>query len=466
MKNKKGGNVAKLIFKCALVTVPIWAITAYLATNQMHYWNPEMACLDWNKSVTQNHQDKYYKTIVIGDSASNSAYMPEVISDDMLNLSVLGISTVEGYYILNEYLQNNDAPEDVFLSFSDTHFTYMSLFWDEIMAGHRFSASDSLDIINNVGYEVTENTGVVGAYADYVAYSLYWPSKFMTQLTNSMGEDRVSANEAAVQQAVLHNGRYAYIGNQEFVTVQNKEYAYFGAEDVYVDYLDKTIQLCQKKGINVHIVKIPVPDNAVMTDEYVQAVNDFYQSFVEKYDNVSYNWDMLTCPCRYFADETHLNNDGAYAFSTYIKEIFPEVFTNDTYSSEQMFAIDDTIDMETGTLDLFNLVGERDYTVLVQCDPDQAESLESNIINYGMLLNSLDEEKGLYQTINVNVMDCNYSVDCGDGYVDINGEQLENYHWETDDLIDILVIDNTNNKIVTTKKVWYKEGNGISFYFN
>ena len=459
-------KISKLILKCTLVAAPIWGLSLYLATNQMHYWNQEMACLDWNKSITQNHQDKYYKTIVIGDSASNSAYMPEVISDDMLNLSVLGISTVEGYYILDEYLQNNEAPEDVFLSFSDTHFTYMSLFWDEIMAGHRFSISEDLDIIKNAGYEVTEDIGVVGAYADFAAYSLYWPSKYMTQLTNAIGEDRLTANEEAVQQAVLHDGRYAYIGNQEFVTAQAKEYAYFGVEDVYEGYFDKMIQLCQKKEINVHIVKVPVPDNAIMTNEYVQAVNDFYQSFVEKYDNVSYNWDILTCPCRYFADETHLNNDGAYAFSAYIKEIFPEVFTSDTYSSEQMLAIDDTIDMETGTLDLFNLVGTRDYTVLVQCDPAQAKSLESNITNYGMLLNPMDEENGLYQAINVNVMECNYSLDCAEGYIDVYGQQLESYRWETDDLIDILVIDNTNNKIVTTKKVWYKEGNGISFYFN
>jgi len=457
-------KISKLIIKCTLVTAPLWGLSLYLATNQMHYWNPEMACLSWNKSITQNHQDKYYKTIVIGDSASNSAYMPEVISDDMLNLSVLGISTVEGYYILNEYLQNNDAPEDVFLSFSDTHFTYMSLFWDEIMAGHRFSASDSLDIINNAGYEVTENTGVVGAYADYVAYSLYWPSKFMTQLTNSMGEDRYVQNQEAINRANLHGGRYAYIGNQEFITVQNKPYEWFGVEPVYDDYMNRTIQLCADNNINVHIVKIPVPENAVMTDYYISQVDEYYNGLAEKYDNVTYNWDNKTYTCRYFADETHLNNDGAYVFSMYIKESFPELFSAG-YTNEQLLAIDDSIDMETATLDLLMFVGDRDYTVLVNCDKSQGDGLATYLNNYGMVLIPLDELHNTYQAINVNVMDCKYNLQYEDNCTYIHGDELEDYQWDTDDMIDILVIDNANNKVITTKKVWYKEGNGISFYF-
>ena len=99
-------KIIKLVGKCLLVSFPLWALAFLLSRYQMYYVSPEMACLDLNKSITSTHQDKYYKAIVLGDSAANAAFMPEVISDSMINLSILGTGPIEGYYTLKEYLEN------------------------------------------------------------------------------------------------------------------------------------------------------------------------------------------------------------------------------------------------------------------------------------------------------------------------------------------------------------------------
>ena len=110
-------DLVKLIGKCVLVSLPIWCLSLYLRHEQMQYMIPEEACLKWNESITSSMQDKYYKAIVIGDSTGNAAFMPEAVSDSMINLSILGTGPIEGYYVLKEYLENNEAPEACFVCF-------------------------------------------------------------------------------------------------------------------------------------------------------------------------------------------------------------------------------------------------------------------------------------------------------------------------------------------------------------
>ena len=266
MKNK----VIKLVAKCALVMVPVIGLSGFLRFGGMYYITPEEACLKWNQSITSITQNKEYKTIIVGDSSANAGFMPEALSDTTINLSVLGTSPIEGYYILKEYLQNNQVPQDCFICYSDSHYHMMELYWDEIVSNHRLSFKDNVDIIANATDEVSSDS-MYSAVCDYLAYELSFASKYMTTFQGMLDDiandiDRYADNQLAIEKAELHGGRYAYIGNQVFETTQYREYTEMQSKQIYIDYLTKMIELCQDNNTSVHFVKAPMPENAIMSD--------------------------------------------------------------------------------------------------------------------------------------------------------------------------------------------------------
>lgn len=467
-------KVIKLVLKCAAVSAPLWGLSVYFATQQDKYSNEEVAYLTWNKEVTTEKQDKYYSVVAIGDSACNACYMPEVMSDSMINLSVLGISTVEGYYILDEYLQNNEAPKDVFITYNDTHFHYMEMFWDEVVASHRFGLGTNLKIIKDAGNEVTEGRGYVGSIADAIAYQLYFPSKYMASFQKSFEEDRPAINAAAREKISLHNGRYTCIGNEEFITGVYRPYDGFYAKDVYANYLQKTIDLCQQKGINVHIVKAPLPDNSLMSEEYVNQINSFYQSYVDNNENVTYSWPEAMYSGADFQDEVHLNNDGSYRFSNTIRGMFADVFGPIEYTDEQMLAIDDMIAMEIEAEDLFYYAKDRDYTFLLYDGRDCIEDCSTLLAtpnnmkittmddqnlpsNYEALMYYCKDDKADSPSIKVEPN--------GNGvYVSVNGQEPWMMDFNERAGIVAVIIDNQNKKIVAIKNIEYLGAEGFARY--
>lgn len=468
----------KLLLKCALVSVPIWGLSICLCLGKMHYSNEDFAYTFWNKIFTETKQDKDYKYIVIGDSSCNSAYMPEVISDSMVNLSIGGSSTVEGYYVLKDYLNNNALPTDVFLSYHDSHFKYTEAYWDKIVPAHRFSLLDNLEIINNARI-LEDDTGLFyadfGSYADAVACQIYFPSKYITALLNSTEEDRYTTNLAAFEKVQLHKGRYTTIGNAQFVTTQYRPYTEFPVKPLYDYYFKKTVELCVENNIAVHIIKPPMPDNSQMTEEYINQVNEYYNYYVQNYPNVTFNWDeeqrMYTA--NDFADEIHLNNDGALRFSTYVKEEFADIFADETkYTSSQMLGIDDSIAMENVPEDLFYFMGDRNYTILVYDQSGYINKFEEEYAEpNGFTISQMDDnelnnhDNNIYYCKGNNVELENYEISDDEERIVITVDGKET-SWVFNDeaSISMLIIDNVNDEVVAIKNLQYTEGYGFSRY--
>lgn len=466
------------------MSAPIWGLSAFFCFGRMYYSNEDFAYTFWNKQFTQTKQDKYYKVVVIGDSSCNSAYMPEVISDSMINLSIGGSSTVEGYYVLKDYLAHNDAPTDVFLSYHDSHFKYTEAYWDKIVPAHRFSFLDNLEILKNAKDDETGLFYHSGAYADLIATECYFPSKYIVGFTNYLTQGTevedtqqirgYETNISAMEKIDLHRGRYTTIGNAVFVTSQGRPYTEFPVKPLYEEYFDKTIALCQENGIAVHIVKPPTPDNSIMSDEYIEAVKVFYKQYVEKYDNVTFDWGLHIYLAEDFADEIHLNNDGALKFSEYIKNNYKDIFDDaDTYTSRQMLAVDDSIQMENMTEDIFKFVGDRDYTILVYDNKDCIKEFERTYIDGTEF--KLVQANDLGLTDNAGkVYYCNtdgtevdtIEIKDDDNRLVISMPTQGESSWDIDeeDGISLMIIDNTNEKVVAIKNVSYTKEYGFSKY--
>ena len=81
-------KLVKLLLKCILVSAPMWGMMIFLWQGREYYSNEDFGYTWWNQEFTQTTHQKYYKYLVLGDSSCNAAYMPEVISDSMVNLSI------------------------------------------------------------------------------------------------------------------------------------------------------------------------------------------------------------------------------------------------------------------------------------------------------------------------------------------------------------------------------------------
>lgn len=109
------------MIKCICVIAPLIAVCIFARINLLCFADNEAPYYAWNKDICNTRQEKRYDVLVLGDSASNGAYVPEILSDSTLSLALGGTTAVENYYILKEYLANNEAPNVIYISFSDTH---------------------------------------------------------------------------------------------------------------------------------------------------------------------------------------------------------------------------------------------------------------------------------------------------------------------------------------------------------
>ncbi len=445
--------------------MPIWTVSILLWVGKEYYSNEDFGYTWWNQEFTQTHHDKYYKYIVLGDSSCNAAYMPEVISSSMINLSIGGASTVEEYYVLEDYLAKNDAPTDVFLSYHDSHFKYTEAYWSKIVPSHRFNIRQNLEILYNAKRFDDESFNIDGALAEYVAGEIYFPSEYITSVQNAIGENRLQKIELAYDKIELHGGRYTTLGKMEFETVQDRVYSEMLVKPMYDYYFTRTIELCEDNDINVHIVKPPVPDNTQMTDEYIAQVIEYYNSFTVKFDNVTFNWDQPILDRGLFADEIHMNNDGALNFSTYIKTQFSDVFPETKYNSDMMLAVDDSIQQENNLGYLMHFIGDRDYTVLIYDNRNVIKQFKTQFTSpIDLKVTEVSEDKlssNHYGKVYVGSNDINnekdFSIKDEGGSFVVSVPGAGDSRWTIDDraAISLFIIDNVNNSVVAIKNAEY-----------
>ncbi len=235
----------KFMAKCLLVILPVICLIGYARMAPLSYYDTgDGPAYVWNSEYCNTHHDKEPKTIILGDSGANASYMPEVLSDETVNLALSGSSTMETYYIMAEYLKNNKPPKDVFISFSDAHFKSAGTFWKMAMKMHRYSLEDSWHMLQAaINYE--DSSIVKGNYYwDFLSYELYLPNKYMVSLANAGINGRMEKNKKGMNAQGINRGRYIARGIHEENSEGPMEYKGFKPKPLYDTYYRKLIRLC------------------------------------------------------------------------------------------------------------------------------------------------------------------------------------------------------------------------------
>lgn len=447
----------KILFfiKCIVIMIPVFTIMIYAKTNLLSFADSEAPNYLWNKDICTSTQDKY-DVIILGDSVANAAYMPEVLSDSCINLSLGGTTPMENYYTLKEYLANNKAPKVAYISFMDFHFEEADCYWKRSMYSHRYTWKDSLEMLNTALEYDDESIIIENARLNWIAYQLYIHNKYITALCNASFNQRYNTNVEAYKLNDLHNGRYIARGWGEYSEAEDIEYDTFYVAPLFDDYYKRLIKLCIDNNIKVHLVKLPLPETSTFSDQYFEEYYSYYDDLKKSYPDIIIDWWESYEP-KYFADEHHMNDHGALKFSSEIKTKYSDEF-NDLISAKQITAINNSVKNEKYLSEMMKWASIcSEYTLLIYDGIGNFESRyredfyqENLIVSQNLLEN---HRKSLY-VIGVKESSANFNaISPNESSINIHPGDGSIYKWYPYEFdgINILVIDNIHGKVVCEK---------------
>ena len=108
---------------------------------------------------------------------------------------------------------------------------------------------------------------------------------------------------------------------QEKIFAQNRDCSKYGIGKVSENYLRKTIDLCQQKGINVKLFISPIYDIQLLSTENYDNFLDQLKKISNEYGIELYDFNLIKTEYldikdgKYFMDIGHLNGDGAELYT-------------------------------------------------------------------------------------------------------------------------------------------------------
>lgn len=456
-------KILKLLYKCILVAFPVFGLMLFAKYNFMGFAVIEAPPYLWNKDFCRTKHEKKMDTVIIGDSVANSAYMPEVLSGTTVNLSVSAGSPVEMYYVMKEYLEYQEAPQDVFISFMDWHFNLDDSFWDRCMYAHRFTVRDGWDILET-GRKFKEPSifGSYGAYLHFWEYQLYSPSKYILSMMKGVFTERLEGNKGAYEFINLHRGRDVGVGIYEGEH-EKVEYTEFQVKPLFNHYYRKLIELCLSKKIKVHLIKVPLHLDAKHTEGFKTEFKKYYDELQEDYPSITVDWFSEGYEDYCFIDTVHMNNHGALKFSTKLKSRYPEAFKSDL-AMDQIPCLNQNLSYENHIEDMFQWIANGPYSALLYDHlGDFERRYASEIQKNALVLKKYGEEgrKNIYILSSVAYANNFISIkEEGEDFVLYSAKEEKEksiFPWKPFDCtgIDMIVINTFDGSIVTEKKFDY-----------
>ena len=297
----------------------------------MRFFDGEYAMYQQQKDYIYNNDD-YNRILITGDSKAKAAYLPALLSDDTYNLSLGGLTPLENYYYLKEYLENHNIPKTVFISFNPYHYMEFDCFWTRSVYFHRLSETDISDTYNTALMYEGSNAIIkdINEFDKEASeYKYYSVKKYGKVFIKSFLKSRYKKNSDIYNNMYETKGQ-VYFGILEYCDRCSQEAGVknFEALDIIDCYLHKTIDLCLEYGVNVIVEIIPMNQASYEScyESYLTDYSNYMKGLQAEYPQITVNTDLYYYDNEYFGDAAHFNSKGAEKYSKYIKEKYPEVF--------------------------------------------------------------------------------------------------------------------------------------------
>ncbi len=450
-------KVCKLLLKCIIALIPLWVIAFYIAINPLSYLSTDSVGAYWNKMFTQSSHEKKYDVVILGDSMAATSFMPELLSDSTINLSLSGSSPIEGYYTFKDYLDNNEAPTDVFVSYMDYHLAHDDFTLSTCNQVHKFSLMDYIEIYKNIkqtGAKQFESVQIKDYWSDAVASSFFMPSEYIASIINSAKEGgRYNQNKKSYDEITKQFGRSCLMTN-DISESSGIRYDDFSVSALQSCYYKKLIDLCEENQIKLHIIKLPLDRNTVFSDEYIAEVNGYYMTALANTQYAEFIWYPADYAVEWFWDDYHMNQHGSYRFSMQLKEDYPNIWGDYSATAEQMLAINNDIQIENEMAELFKWIDKKDYSVLIYSNVtgEDFSGIYNAFLQYGnQAINKTDVENLFVVTGDSNAEKITVSLSDGTLSFNIGSNQEKIDLNKSENVLNVIVIDRKNECIVTSK---------------
>ncbi len=315
------------VLRIIIILLPLWMVWFYISQACWYYMSDDYAKEKFIHSVSHEPTEYDFNVLILGDSMSNAAFLPELLSEDTINLSITGGSCVESYYILKNYIKNNGAPKDVF--YSTRHLAYTD---DTYIESHFYYQQFSLEEAIEITRTLHHFNDMPDMYANY--HPVEWfksvffvPTTYVPALINSNFWGRHQDNLAQLYLLQLHRGNWLALRTvSSVVTEEETHLDTFEVADFNDYYFDKFCQLCSDNNIRLHLMRTPYSRNWTFSQQFQDEFTGYYESYAEKYDGITVDMDYAPGEDVLMFDNGHVNLRGALQYSLNVKEKYPEAF--------------------------------------------------------------------------------------------------------------------------------------------
>lgn len=315
------------LIRIFVVLLPFWMVWFYVANAMWYYMPDDYAKETYIHSITHDSVDRTYNTLILGDSMSNAAFLPELLSEDTLNLSITGGTCIESYYILKNYIQTNGAPKTVF--YAPRHEVYYNATYIEShFYYHQYSLSEAIEITKAL-HQYNDDPEMYANYhpVEWFKSIFYVPTTYVPAMLNGNFFRRHGDNLGMLQILQLHRGNWLAMHNVSTVVEEEPTHL----EDFQVlefndHYFDLFCKLCSDNGITLHLMRTPYSSNFSYSEKFKKEYEDYFNSYAQKYNGITVDLDFSMIDDSLMYDNGHVNLRGAFYYSTMIKEKYPEAF--------------------------------------------------------------------------------------------------------------------------------------------
>ena len=319
-------QMSKLLLSALIVVLPAIALWLYIIYGGMYYLDPEYPYEVWNKEFCQTDHNGNVDVLFLGDSAVNAAVLPENLSDGTYNLSLGGRTSVEAYYILKEFLKNNEAPDACYIGFADTGYLEDLNFYTRTLYFHRLSYEDEKEIFDNAIAFNAESILKENYEKEWKQYRFWSPEKYLPALFNGGFNARYESNLANYELIKEHKGSYMSQTYDCEKEAEIQEYTSFPVNEFYDFYMKKLLDLCTENNITPRVIMIPMSPNIQCSMDYIADCYIYLVSLQEYCPQMTYFYRPEGFDYNDFSDYWHMNLNGATKYTAKIKEAFPEDF--------------------------------------------------------------------------------------------------------------------------------------------
>ena len=322
-------RILKFAAKCILALLPFILLVGYTALNPMGYMDEEYPSWKYVKDVEKGRispVDKNDAALILGDSRAMADIIATRMGENYVNLGMGGATSIEMYYTLKEYIENNGAPKRVFIMFAPFHYSYMDNYRTRTVYFHHLSLIDVLSVYRKgrMGDDFYggEPDAIDEVDLTYI-FSSYFrlPNVYLPALINSHGFSRTGINRNLYNEQVSQRGHALY-GTMDGCDYLNYEATYTqmdrGREHRLITrYFALLLKLCDENDIETFVLQAPMNEASykALDAGYVSEYTSYMEQF--RNDNPGMTFE-ISIPCydnAYFGDSSHLNGKGAEVYT-------------------------------------------------------------------------------------------------------------------------------------------------------